>query len=187
MLQNQENEELLETLFYYIGNRRIAFVFDNIDRYIDMRALLPIGGVDKLVHLALNKEHNCKFLFTCRPHIKYVGVGFYDLNIEGLTPQDALNLFEGYKISMKKEDVVDLTTEAHQLTSGHPLWLNLIAAQALRGKDTAIKFIDRIKLNRSRFLEEDFSILSERILKTVWDNSGAVNELQPCGGSLSPW
>ena len=171
MLKDQISEELIDTLFHYLGNRRIVFVFDNIDRYIDSKTLLPTDGVGKLVDLALTKEHNCRFIFTCRPYIRYVGVGFNDLNLDGLTLQNTIELFEKYKLQMKSGDVIDLAKQSYQLTGGHSLWLNLIAAQALRGKDTAIRFLDGIKFNSTYVLPSDnFSVLSEYVLKTVWDN-----------------
>jgi len=56
------------------------------------------------------------------------------------------------------------------LTKGHPLWLNLIAAQAVRGIKTVNDFIQSIE-DKTDFKEEGFSsILSEKILNEVITN-----------------
>ena len=172
-LREEPIESLVEAFFVHLGKRKIVFVFDNLDRYVDFVKATPSGGIDKIVDMALKYDHSSKFIFTCRPVIRNASVGFCHIPLEGLSLEDARNLFNSYAIPLKKEVIDDLAKNAHELTRGHPLWLNLIAAQAVRGKENVTKFIEGIK-NVSNFNEDDFSsLLSEKVLSTVWDTLNA--------------
>lgn len=167
-VESLNNSELVDTFFKVLGKRKIVFVFDNIDNYIDLEEFTPAGSFAYLLDQIMKREHNSKFIFTCRPFIREAGVDFYQIQLDGLSQEECFELFKLYEISIKKSELRVLSNKAHKVTKGHPLWLNLIAGQAIRGIDTVYNFIDKIE-NKSSFDEDDFSsILSGKILDEVW-------------------
>lgn len=185
-IPNQEidklsNKDLVDSFFYYLADRKIIFVFDNIDSYIDLENFIPTGDIGYLFKECLNRNHNSKFIFTCRPFIKEAGVDFYQIKLSGLSVEESLELFQLYKINITTNEIENFNLNAHTITKGHPLWLNLIAAQAIRGIDTAKDFLLRIE-NKTNFSEENFSsILSQKILKQVWESLNIKQQTLLCG------
>ncbi|MEA5427557.1 SIR2 family protein [Arcicella lustrica] len=164
------NHDLVDVFFEYLGDRKIIFVFDNVDSYIDLVTFKPTGSLSYFFEQILNKNHNSKFIFTCRPFIREAGINFYQISLSGILETECEKLFEFYKIPISKSEMVTLSSRAHKLTKGHPLWLNLIAGQAIRGIQTVNNFINSIE-NKSNFNEDNFSaILSEKILNEVWNS-----------------
>ncbi len=169
------SNELIDTFFHHLGQRRIIFVFDNIDNYIDLEIFKPTGSFGYFFDQILIREHKSKFIFTCRPFIREAGIDFYQISLKGINKDECFELFKLYKIPIKSVDLKQLSNRAHKITKGHPLWLNLIAGQAIRGLETANEFVNKIE-NKSSFDENDFSsILSEKILDEVWKS---LNEKQ---------
>lgn len=169
-LEGGDTNELIDSFFNYLGERRIIFVFDNVDSYIDLEHFTPAGGIGYLFNQALNRPHNSRFVFTCRPFIREASINFYQISLAGLSYNESLELFAHYNIPFSATQLEAFSQKAHTATKGHPLWLNLIAAQAIRGLDTVNNFIDGLE-NKTDFKEEDFSsILSEKILTQVWNS-----------------
>ena len=169
-LEGIDTNELVDTFFKYLDNRHIVFVFDNVDSYIDLENFVPIGGIGYLFNQALARSHNSRFIFTCRPFIKEASVNFYQISLSGLLFDESLELFKSYDITANALQLEQFTRKAHTLTKGHPLWLNLIAAQTIRGIETATNFIDGLE-NKTNFNEEDFSsIMSQKVLNQVWNS-----------------
>lgn len=163
-----KNDELIDAFFHYLGDRRIVFVFDNIDNYIDLETFKPAGSFGHFFNQILSKPHKSKFIFTCRPFIREASIDFYQISLNGISEPECYELFNLYEIPINIEDLQNLSSRAHKVTKGHPLWLNLIAGQAIRGIEIVKTFIDQIE-NKSTFDEDDFSsILSEKILNEVW-------------------
>ncbi len=174
-LDNVTNKELVDTFFNELGQKGIIFVFDNIDSYIDLEEFKPTGGLGYFFERALEIEHKSKFIFTCRPFIREASLNFYQLKLSGLNKDECHELFTSYKIPLKPVLLKELSDKTFELTKGHPLWLNLIAAQAFRGIESVNKFIQNI-VERTNFDEDDFSsILSQKILDSVWNS---LNEKQ---------
>lgn len=164
------NKNLVDLLFSYLDKRKIIFVFDNIDSYIDLELFTPSGDVGYLFTEALNRNHNSKFIFTCRPFIKEASVNFYQISLAGLTIEETVELFKYYNISAKESAILELSQKAHQITKGHPLWLNIIAAQAVRGIEIGNAFLENIE-NKSSFDEDNISaILSQKIMNQIWNS-----------------
>lgn len=162
------NNDLVDTFFHLLKNRRIIFVFDNIDNYIDLETFKPTGSFGYFYEQIVSKDHKSKFIFTCRPFIREAGVDFYQITLSGIFENECVELFNFYKIQVKNEDFKSLVSRAHKLTKGHPLWLNLIAGQAIRGVNTVNEFMTEIE-GKTNFSEDNFSsILSEKILSVVW-------------------
>ena len=167
-LDNATNIELVDVFFKALSDKKIVFVLDNIDSYIDLVAFTPTGGMKYFFEQALDINHNSKFIFTCRPFIREASLNFYQLKLSGLSENESEEMFSLYNIPINKSQLTELSKKAYMLTNGHPLWLNLIAAQALRGVETVNKFIQSIE-DKTDFNEEGFSsILSEKILNEVW-------------------
>ncbi|WP_091430009.1 SIR2 family protein [Flavobacterium degerlachei] len=169
-LENFSNNDLVDTFFNNLGNRKIIFVFDNIDSYIDLETFKPTGSLGYFFEQILYREHNSKFIFTCRPFIREASINFYQISLSGISEDECEELFGFYKIPISKIQLKSLSIRAHKLAKGHPLWLNLIAGQAIRGVETVTNFINSIE-NKSNFDEDNFSaILSEKILNEVWNS-----------------
>lgn len=168
-------DDLIELLFEELGSRRIIFVFDNIDAYVEFENFQLIGAVEKLYKAALSRNHNSKFIFTCRSSIEDIDTELLTIKLHGLTEEETLTLFSEYQLNLRQDEVINLARKSFSLTKGHPLWLNLIAAQARRGLNIAEKFIKGI--TQSSSFEEDnlSSILSNKILSVIWES---LNEKQ---------
>lgn len=163
-------DDLLDLFFQELGSRRIIFVFDNIDAYIEFENFQLIGAVQKLYKAALTKNHNSKFIFTCRSSINDIDTELLTIKLQGLTLDETKALFRDYNLSLKNEEVLQLSEKSYSLTKGHPLWLNLIAAQARRGLTIAEEFIKGITSN-STFQEDSISsVLSNKILNAIWSS-----------------
>lgn len=165
---NATIDDLLDLFFHELGERKIIFVFDNIDAYIEYENFQLIGAVQKLYKASLIKSHNSKFIFTCRSSLNDIDTELLTIKLQGLTLEETKLLFSDYNLSLKNEDVCQLSEKSYSLTKGHPLWLNLIAAQARRGLNIAENFIKGISSN-SNFQEESLSsVLSNKILNAIW-------------------
>ena len=167
-LKDASYEELVELFFKTIGQKKVLFVFDNIDSYIDYEKFKPVDGFKQFINVALNRKHNCKFIFTCRPFIKQADVGFYQIELPGLKFESTVQLLDKYSISIKKNKKADLYKNLHQITNGHPLWLNLLGAQAVSGLEKLEGFIQNIS-EQTDFGEDDLTkILSDEIIGAIW-------------------
>lgn len=174
-LDRATNNELVDILFKHLSQRRMIFVFDNIDSYIDLETFTPSGGMKYFFERALDESHQSKFIFTCRPFIREASLNFYQLKLSGLSESECEQMFSLYEIPINEGQLTELSQKAYYLTKGHPLWLNLIAAQALRGVKTVNKFIQSIE-DKTDFKEDGFSsILSNKILTEVWSS---INDKQ---------
>jgi len=161
------DDDLISIFFKQLADTKAIFILDNVDSYIDLETFEPIKGIGKLFNAVITKEHKSKFIFTCRPFIRYAGVDFYQLALSGLSEENTIQFFEKSNIPVKTEDIPPLAIKAHKLTKGHPLWISLIIAQAKRGKNEINNFFDR--LESSSIVENDISsILSETILREIW-------------------
>ena len=162
-------EDLINLFFEELSNRKIIFVFDNIDAYIEFENFQLIGAVEKLYKTALNRNHSSKFIFTCRSSINDIDTELLTIKLQGLSLEDTRLLFSNYQLPQNNREVILLSEKSYELTKGHPLWLNLIAAQAKRGIGVAENFIKGIS-NNTNFQEESISsILSNKILSAIWN------------------
>lgn len=163
-------DDLIELLFEELDDRKIVFVFDNIDAYIEFENFQLTGAVDKLYKAALKKDHKSKFIFTCRSSLNDIDPELLVLKLQGLSLEETRLLFSDYNLSLKNEDLLVLAEKSYNLTKGHPLWLNLIAAQARRGISIAEDFIKDVTPN-STFQEDSLSsVLSNKILNVIWES-----------------
>ena len=170
IFEQLSNDDLVDVFFHTLNDRKIIFVFDNIDNYIDLETFKPTGSFGYFFEQIIARDHKSKFIFTCRPFIREAGVEFYQISLKGIYKDECFDLFKHYKIPVSDGELLKLSDRAHQLTKGHPLWLNLIAGQAIRGVRTVEEFMNEIE-GKTTFSEDNFSsILSEKILSVVWES-----------------
>ena len=122
-------QAVVSMLFTVLSDRHGLLVFDNVDQYIDLETLEPIRGLDVFVNEIQARNHNCLFLFTCRPDVRVDEARAVSVPIDGLTEENVKDLISTHK-ALKNDH--DLASELHQMTDGHPLWVNLILMQAVR-------------------------------------------------------
>ena len=160
------DEDLISIFFKHLGSDKGLFILDNVDTYIDLEEFEPSKGIGKFFKTAMAKIHNSKFIFTCRPFIRYASVEFYQLALGGLSEENTIQFFKKSNISMKEGKILNLATKAHKLTKGHPLWISLIVAQAQRGENILRDFLNNLETNHIADKNVS-SILSETILREI--------------------
>lgn len=116
-------------LFQVLGNTRALLVFDNVDQYVDLETLRPIRGLEVLISEAQARRHNSLLLFTCRPDVQVDEARATRIPLSGLNLEETVALISACGI---KESEQGLAAELHDTTKGHPLWIRLIAMQAIR-------------------------------------------------------
>ena len=163
------DEQLITLFFKKLGKQKAVFVLDNIDSYIDLENFEPVRSIKKLFDSAIFYEHNSKFIFTCRPFIRYAGLDFHQLKLTGLNEDDTVEYFINEKPSISKEKIIKYAKKSFELTKGHALWLSLIIAHARRGEDTLNEFLHKIE-NGDAISENDSAIMSKRMLNNIWSS-----------------
>jgi tetratricopeptide (TPR) repeat protein len=159
--------DLISLLFQSIGKRKIAFVYDNVDRYIDLEKFQPFGVLHQLFVNANTIDHKAVFIFTCRPKISFVGSNFREIALAPLPIDKTIELFRKYQTPISDENLVLIAKEAHILTNGHALWLSLIAAQAMRGLEIVQLFLKNYKNTKASKVSDELRV-AEYILDVVW-------------------
>ena len=119
-------------LFQVLRDRKALLVFDNVDQYIDLETFKPIKGLDVLVSEAQARSHRSFFIFTCRPDVAVDESRAIRIALDGLLEEEAEELIRARGVPQRD---LHLAKELHQVTGGHPLWLNLVTMQALRRTD----------------------------------------------------
>lgn len=153
---------IVQILFQLISGRKIACVFDNIDHYIDIDAAKPIQNMRLLFDAALNRRHSSRFIFTCRPAIIYDETAFCRIPLLGLNLAETTKLFELRDVRVDEPKTHQSIADAHALTHGHPLWLNLIATQVARKKTAIDDFLSHIRRG-------DPESLPTTMLTSIWE------------------
>lgn len=166
-LMGLTDEELVDLFFIKLGQEKALFVLDNVDSYIDLENFEPVNGIGYLFKKAVELEHNSKFLFTCRPFIRFASVEFYQLSLSGLTDKNTIDFFLNSGTNISKEKLGIYARRSFELTNGHALWLSLIIAQSHRGEKALIDFLDKIESGVT-IDENDSTILSKNVLSNIW-------------------
>ena len=145
-------------LFRVLQDRKALLVFDNVDQYVDLETFEPVKGLDVLVSEAQTRTHQSLFLFTCRPNIQVDESRAMWVPLAGLTEDETLELIKARNV--RKRDW-HLAGELHQMTQGHPLWVNLVAMQATQRIDGLHGALDLIKKGGATL---------PKTTKTIWDS-----------------
>ena len=150
-------------LFGILQDRRALLVFDNVDQYVDLETLEPVKGLDILVSEAQARNHQSLFLFTCRPDVRVDESRTVRVPLAGLTEDDTRDLMTARGIPKKDHHLAE---ELYRTTEGHPLWVNLIAMQAVRHKNGLREALDLIRQGGATLPDTT---------RTIW---GMLNEQQ---------
>lgn len=180
-LKSFDEDQLIEMLFDLLEKARVLFVFDNIDEYIDLTTFHPDRSVKKIVHAALSRQHNSKFIFTCRPRIDLVAARMIELPLSDFTIDETLWLFSKYDIRADASELKGLARRARDITNGHPFWINIIAAQAAQGAQSASSFMDAIEQSESTAIGTQSDNLARQTLDEVWTRLNDKQRTLLCG------
>jgi hypothetical protein len=167
-LTSESNDDLIHLFFELLANRKIVFVFDNVDNYIDLINSKAIGGVGKLFEEANRIGHCSLFIFTCRPRMVSHSSHFLEISLKELSESETHELFLNYKPPFTDDNIKKLAVKAHRLTNGHALWLTLIAAQAKRGLEVVTVFLDAYDESKNAQKNNPASTLARTTLDVVW-------------------
>lgn len=172
-LVNETIEKVIDLFFDILNDHKGVFVFDNVDHYIDLANFYPSKGLKYLFDESLKRDHNSKFIFTCRPAIDFSNIHFLNIQLQPFKIDETIELFKNYSTQIKQRDLIFIAEQAHQTTSGHTLWLNLIAAQLSKGKELVLQIIDDIKLSKSENSANPSGTLAFNTLNIVWKHLNA--------------
>lgn len=164
-----ETTQLIDKFFDCLGVQRGIFVFDNIDKYIDLERFLPAGDMKTFFDKVLHTSHNAKFIFTCRPFIQFAGVGSYQIRLEGLKISDTEDLIFKYHPKLLKNELTEMAYRLHKYTRGHPLWMALVLAQSRVDPKQMYKVLDKLERRAITDSNDNFSgIVSATVLEDLW-------------------
>ncbi|APG08477.1 hypothetical protein BKD09_09060 [Bradyrhizobium japonicum] len=127
-LAQQKMEVLAELLASLTRNRKVLFVFDNIDHYVDLEKNSLAGNAATFLSAYLSFGTSSRLIFTCRPDIQYIDANVLTFSVSGLSLAETGQLFDRRGASRTPSEL----SEVHDLTSGHAFWLDLIAAQVAK-------------------------------------------------------
>ena len=148
---------VIGVLFRVLQDRKALLVFDNVDQYVDLDTLRPVKGLDIFVSEIQARSHQSFFLFTCRPDIQVDESRAIRVPLSGLTEDQTRELIAARGVPKKDHH---LAKELHQMTDGHPLWVNLVAMQAIRQKDGLRGALDLISQGGATLPDTT---------RTIWD------------------
>jgi tetratricopeptide (TPR) repeat protein len=124
-LANQDAKTIIELLLNQIGDRRVLLVFDNVDHYVDLEKESLSGSANALIFALLDSPVRAQVVFTCRPNVRYDHSLVLSQRLDGLSLQATRELFQRRKASSSPTEIEG----AHNATSGHAFWLDLLAIQ----------------------------------------------------------
>jgi tetratricopeptide (TPR) repeat protein len=127
-LSQRPMDTLVELLTKLGGSKKILFVFDNVDHYVDLEIQKLTGNADAFLSAFLNSPSASRLVFTCRPDMLYQDSRILTLNVGGLDMAAAMELFAKRSAIAPPADI----RQAHKITNGHAFWLDLIAAQTAK-------------------------------------------------------
>ncbi len=65
-LAKQNSKSIIEILLPFLKDRKVLFVFDNVDHYVDLETTKMTGSANTFVEALLEAESNSRAMFTCR-------------------------------------------------------------------------------------------------------------------------
>ena len=128
MLVSASDADLADLLFEHSISARTIFVFDNVDHYVDLEEFRFVGLLDRLVTIFANSETSSQVILTCRPQVRYSDASVITISMPGLSISETQALFHQRSVPGDLATPEEIQT-AHELTEGHPFWLDLIAVQ----------------------------------------------------------
>lgn len=151
--------EISELLIDITKNSKSIFVFDNVDKYVDLEFKKFTGILDTLVGKLSNSATSNRLIITCRPDIHYDSSEIITFSVQGISEDEAIELF---KKRANGEFVPEIEIkEAHTLTKGHAFWLDLMATQVAKVPGTTLrKLLDNLRRGRGD---------GPDVLSSIWD------------------
>ena len=128
-IETTDIKAVVDVLFRVLQSRKALLVFDNVDQYVDLETFGLVKGLDYLVAEAQSRNHQSVFLFTCRPDVQLEESRSLRLPLQGFSKEETGKLVEVSGIPKRYHHLSEVL---HQITKGHPLWINLIVMQAVR-------------------------------------------------------
>ncbi len=156
-------EAVIAILFRFIGDKRILFVFDNVDQYVDLETMQLVKGLDLLVSEIQTRAHRCTFVFTCRPDVDVSDERSLVLPLQGFSEQETGEFIKARGV---QSDELHLAKDLYNSTKGHPLRMNLIILRAVWQKVGLQAALQQLPLGGDAIPQS---------VKTSWD---ALNERQ---------
>jgi tetratricopeptide (TPR) repeat protein len=158
-LGRQSGASIVRVFLSAIASHRALFVFDNADHYVDLEAGVMTGASDLLVKALMESGLGCQVVFTCRPAVNYRHPATLSVRLEGLGFEPTLKLFSQRGATSSNSEIEG----AHEITSGHAFWLDLLAIQVAKaGSQTSLRAIVSQISSAKEYLPE-------QTLKSIWD------------------
>jgi len=127
-LAKQDVFSIVELVVKFIRFRKVLLVFDNVDHYVDLESKRMGRSVNVFIEALLSTDIQSRAVFTCRPPVYYDHPLAFSCHLEGIDFDATTKLFEKRRAQCTEIDI----RKAHELTSGHAFWLDLLAAQVVR-------------------------------------------------------
>jgi tetratricopeptide (TPR) repeat protein len=159
MLVESSDADLADLLVACSLEARTIFVFDNVDHYVDLEKFRFVGLLDKLVTTFAATPTTSKLILTCRPQVRYSEASIITIPMPGLNLSEAEALFKKRGVNSSNVTFSDIEA-AHEMTEGHPFWLDLMAVQVAQVPGTTLNGLLE-DLRRGR--EE-----SPNVLSSIW-------------------
>ncbi len=173
MLADATDSDLAHILAEYSRNTKTLFVFDNVDHYVDLEHFKFVGLMEKLVQQFSASDTSSQLLITCRPNVSYADSKIVTIPMPGLSLDETETLFRKRGVIENNSDISDIHS-AHEMTKGHPIWLDLIAVQVAEVPGVTLKgFLEDLRRGREEIpniLSSIWSRLAEReqiLLRTM--------------------
>lgn len=177
-LSKQPIDVLADLFCALTSDLPILVIFDNVDHYVDLEARMLAGAAGAFVDRFLENDSQARLVFTCRPSITADQSDIFTKRLEGLGLDAACELF-----ALRRANVApELVADAHETTSGHAFWLDLLAAQVAARAPT-VRLEDLLK-NISTGTGEIPDVTLRSIWQSLRDREQMV--LQALAESLRP-
>ena len=124
-LSKQPIDALADLFAALTRDIKLIVIFDNVDHYVDLETRALTAAAGTFVERFLSIESAAKLVFTCRPSIRHTNLDVFSTRLGGLDLGAAEELFELRRANVAAHSVA----RAHEVTGGHALWLDLLAAQ----------------------------------------------------------
>lgn len=148
-METMNDRDLVNSFIGVLHKTSLVFVFDNVDHYVDLEKEEFVGILDVLVRQFAKSASQSRIIFTCRPQVNYDLTEVSSFTLLGISLTETVELFK-VRCGHDKVDVNDIKI-AHELTAGHPIWLDMMAVRVARVPGmTLSKINDDIRRDRSK-------------------------------------
>ncbi|WP_136057798.1 hypothetical protein [Candidatus Halocynthiibacter alkanivorans] len=159
MLVSSSDADLADLLVARSAESQTIFVFDNVDHYVDLENFRFVGLLDKLVKAFATSPTTSKIILTCRPQVRYSEASIITIPMPGLNLDETEALFEKRGVANDACKTADIQA-AHEMTDGHPFWLDLMAVQVAQVPGTTLSgLLEDIRRGREE---------SPNVLSSIW-------------------